>query len=185
LFVGAFNALSPNADSVLWFLDDILPRVRRLLGAEVPFTIAGHDPPAELTRRRVNGVYILGSVADLEPLYDAARVFVAPTRYAAGIPFKVGHAAAHGLPVVVTTLLARQLDWAQEEQLLAADTADAFADACVSLYKDRERWHRLRNGAIARIADEYSASRFSGALAAALSDTPPGPDPSQPERMSS
>jgi hypothetical protein len=38
------------------------------------------------------------------------RVFAAPTRYSPGIPLKVHDAAAHGLPVVRTPLMAEQLD---------------------------------------------------------------------------
>ena len=40
---------------------------------------------------------VLGSVDDLTELYGRARVFIAHTRFAAGIPFKLHHASAHGL----------------------------------------------------------------------------------------
>jgi glycosyltransferase involved in cell wall biosynthesis len=172
LFVGAFNVLSPNADAVLWFIDEVLPLLRERLGFDVPLLVAGHNPPTELTRVRASGVRILGSVDDLTPLYDSARVFVAPTRYAAGIPFKVGHAAAHGLPVVATTLLANQLAWSNDRQLLAADTPDAFAAACASLYSDRERWERIRASALMQIADEYSSARFRAGIETALAYEP-------------
>jgi glycosyltransferase involved in cell wall biosynthesis len=172
LFVGAFNPLSPNADSVLWFAKEILPRVRELVGGDVPLLVAGHNPPKEVTALAGDDVRVLGSVADLAPLYDAARVFVAPTRYAAGIPFKVGHAAAHGLPVVATSLLARQLEWVHDRQLLAADTVEQFAVACASLYTDRQVWQRIRQGALEQIRDEYSVARFNAGLSAALSAAP-------------
>jgi GT2 family glycosyltransferase len=173
LFVGAFNALSPNADAAIWFLEAVLPVLRGLIGADVSVTVAGHNPPNELTRLKINRVQVVGSVPDLTPLYDAARVFIAPTRYAAGIPLKISHAAAHGLPVVSTRLLARQLDWTNDVELLAADTPEDFAAACAALYIDPERWSRVRDGALARIADDYSSTRFCAGLEAALSHAMP------------
>src|SRR6516165_5151624 len=43
------------------------------------------------------GVRLVGPVADLHPLYDAARVFVAPAHVAAGVPIKILEATAAGL----------------------------------------------------------------------------------------
>ena len=174
LFVGAFNPISPNGDAVLWFVQDVLPRIRTALGVDVPLKVAGHNPPIELTRLRIPGVDILGGVADLTPLYDAARVFVAPTRFAAGIPFKVGQAAARGIPVVATSLLVRQLGWESGTSILAASTADAFADAVVALYTDPTRWQQIRDGALRQISQEYSAERFRAGIRAAL-EAPAGP----------
>jgi glycosyltransferase involved in cell wall biosynthesis len=48
-----------------------------------------------------------GPQPDLRPFYDAARVFIVPTRYAAGIPFKAHEAAAFGVPLVVSGVIAR------------------------------------------------------------------------------
>src|SRR5207253_7021477 len=91
---------------------------------------------------RHEGVELLGAVEDLVPLYNRARVFIAPTRFSAGVPLKVYEAAAHGLPVVATDLLARQLGWEPGEDLLAAPASDpdAFASACARLHDDADLW---------------------------------------------
>ena len=111
---------------------------------------------------------VLGGVADLRPLYDEARVFVAPTRFASGIPLKVIHAAAHGLPVVATSLLAKQLAWQDGRELLQADSADDFAVACATLHEDPVLWDRVRTNALGRAAGDYSTRAFSKALDGAL-----------------
>jgi glycosyltransferase involved in cell wall biosynthesis len=48
---------------------------------------------------------------DLRPLYERARAFVVPTRYAAGLPFKAHEAAAAGVPLVVSSLIAAEGLW--------------------------------------------------------------------------
>jgi GT2 family glycosyltransferase len=168
LFVGAFHELSPNADSVVWFVEEILPRVRQLLGDEVRLTVAGQDPPPEVIALQARGVDVHAGLDDLRPLYDRARVFVAPTRFAAGIPFKVGHAASHGVPLVTTTLLASQLEWRDGIELRHANRADDFARACAEVYGDAELWTRLRQGALARVARDYAPEQFRTAIARGL-----------------
>jgi glycosyltransferase involved in cell wall biosynthesis len=105
-------------------------------------------------------------VADTTPLYEAARIFIAPTRFAAGTPYKIYEAAAMGLPCVVTTLLAEQLGWRDGEELLAvpADEPMAFAAAIARLYHDEALWMRLRAGALKRLARENSPADFARAV---------------------
>jgi glycosyltransferase involved in cell wall biosynthesis len=102
----------------------------------------------------------LGAVPDLSQVYSQARVFVAPTRFAAGIPLKVIEAAARGLPSVVTPLLAEQLGWRHEGEVLVAATPEAFADQCMRLHEDEALWERLREGALRRVARDFDPALF-------------------------
>jgi glycosyltransferase involved in cell wall biosynthesis len=103
---------------------------------------------------------------DMAPLYDAHRVFVAPTRYAAGTPYKVHEAASYGLPIVASDLLCRQTGWEDGRELLAAPTTDAkrFAEQIIALYGDRVRWQRIRDAALARLVAENGRDRYVTAL---------------------
>ena len=169
LFVGALDEEDgPNVDSVLWFVREVLPRLRARLDVNVAVDLAGATALPAVLELAVPGVRVLGQVEDLPELYSRARIFIAPTRFAAGIPFKVHHAAAHGLPVVATSLLAGQLGWQSGRELLTADDADGFAEACGRLYCDPELWQRLRSAALDRVAQDCSQAHFDSALAAAL-----------------
>ena len=95
-------------------------------------------------------------------------MFVAPTRYAAGISLKVIEAAARGVPIVCTALVAQQLGWIGGIDVLTADTPTDFASAIASLYADRELWLRLRESALKRVMKEYSFAEFHSALSNAL-----------------
>ena len=170
LFVGPLvQDGSPNVDSVAWFLAEVLPRLRAELG-DVGFVIVGRATSTRVNQASHPGVRLLGVVDDLGPIYDGARVFVAPTRFAAGLPLKVLEAAAYGLPVVGTDLLAAQLGWESGLELLTAPAGDAtaFADACVTAYRDRARWASLRAAALARVEAECSLSVFRAVLTKGL-----------------
>ncbi|PYS19878.1 MAG: glycosyl transferase, partial [Acidobacteria bacterium] len=165
LFVGAMGGI-PNRDAVLWFGREIWPKIRSVVGGETSFAVVGGHAPAEL--RTFPGVDVLGQVPDLTSLYNRSRIFVAPSRLAAGIPIKVQTAAAHGLPVVCTSILAEELGWDDGVELLVADDPEQFARCCVRLYSDEDLWQRLRKHALSRVARECSQEAFTVALAQAL-----------------
>ena len=169
LFVGAIHDMdNPNYDGLAWFIEEVLPIIERTLRWETRLTVAGYIAPG-VSLDRFKGhprVTLRGEVTDLVPLYDANRVFIAPTRFAAGIPYKVHEAAAFGLPVVATGLLARQLGWRDAEAIGAADMTDpsGFAARVVALHRDAELWERIRQSALAHVSAELDPDDFASRL---------------------
>jgi len=164
IFVGATREASPNVNSLIWFFEDILPIIRARLGQNVPVAIAGICDSERIRNLASDAVRILGPVDDLRELYDRARVFVAPARYAAGIPHKVHEAAAHGLPCVVTPLLAAQLGWHDACEVGVGSDSQSFAARCLWLYEEKDAWQRLRRNALNRVKEECSAEAFEEKL---------------------
>src|SRR5688572_2119330 len=163
LFVGAIHEEpSPNADALMWFLREIFPRIQKKLG-DIPVTIAGVNRSKRIRDLAVPPICITGHLPSLSQLYLQSRVFVAPTRYAAGIPHKVHEAAACGIPVVATPLLARQLGWSDCELGIAGDS-ESFAEMCIQIYTDESRWTTLRDAALKRVTLECSPKRFEQAV---------------------
>lgn len=159
---------SPNVDSLVWFVDEVLPILGRLLPDHDEITVVGRSSAEKIRKRAQKGLRLLGPVADLRTHFESARVFIAPTRFAAGIPHKVHQAAAMGVPVVTTSLLASQLGWRSGESLLAADTAKDFATAVASLYRNEILWNNLRDSALSRIKSDCDPTRFRDTLLHAL-----------------
>jgi glycosyltransferase involved in cell wall biosynthesis len=165
LFVGAIHEeASPNGDSVIWFLSEIWPRILAQLGSEVPLTIAGVNNSERIRSLAGPSVTITGHMPDISPLYGRARVFIAPTRYAAGMPHKVHEACARGLPVVSTSILAFQLSWSDNSEILVAQDSADFAEKCVRLHQDKQLWTRLRDDALAAVARDCSQDNFEQKL---------------------
>src|SRR5207245_2030998 len=145
LFAGAIHEeATPNGDSIIWFLEEIFPRIQAELGP-ISLTIAGINRSERVRKLAGPSIRIAGQVKDLTELYDSARIFIAPTRFSAGIPQKIHDAAGRGLPIVATPLLASQLGWADGSPILVAGDAVAFAAKCVQLYNDEALWSRLRD----------------------------------------
>ena len=169
LFVGAIYEMeSPNADSVLWFSRKIFPLIQEKLGTEINFLIVGNNTVTELNKKiaKLNnpGIKMLGRVDNLLQMYNRCRLFVAPTRFAAGIPHKVHEAAAYGLPVVTTSAIASQLEWQNEQELLTANKPQEFANQCIRLYQEEELWRKLRDNALKKIEMQCSPEYFQRKL---------------------
>lgn len=173
LFVGGIHEdKSPNADSLRWFVGEVWPHVLEKLGSQLKLHIVGYNRASTVLALKSSTVHLVGKVDDLAPWYDRARIVIAPTRIAAGIPSKGHMAAAHGVPMVTTRLIADQLGWESGEALLAEDDPLAFADACVRLYTDQTLWESVRTNALARVASDCSPQRFEETVRALLAQIP-------------
>jgi GT2 family glycosyltransferase len=169
LFVGpVLEDVCPNADAVERLVCHIFPKLKKIMGSKAQLLLIGYQSSYRL-RALIRdcedpGILCMGQVADIEQYFHQARVFVAPTRFSAGIPNKILEAAAHGSPVVATSLLASQLGWESGCELLIADSDEEIAEACARLHDDEELWLSLRDGALRRIYRDYNPAVFSKAL---------------------
>lgn len=166
LFVGSLqHPSSPNVDSLLWFLDAVWPKLRELV-PHAQFTIVGQVASGVTPRLTAPNVTVTGRIPDLTTLFDRARVFVAPTRFAAGMPHKVHAAIAQGLPCMVTPILAEQIGWPEGAGYLKHEWRDpmGFAAALAHLHNDAETWSRVQREGLEGVARDCSPTSFVAKL---------------------
>ena len=160
LFIGALDPETPNEDGLVWFVRSIMP----LLPADLVLSIIGECRSSAVAALASSRVRLLGQIDDVRPHYDAARLFIAPARFAAGVAAKVIEAACHGLPVVGSAVLARQLGWACGSEIVTARNAAEFAAGIRRLDRDDALWRRVQQRAEARAADQFNPDRFAAAV---------------------
>lgn len=173
-FVGPLRRSSPNEDSLFWYGANVMHAV--FARTQAKLRVVGTVESRAFLIYTGAECEALGPRDDLRAFFDAIRVFIAPTRFAAGLPQKLIDAASAGVPIVATSLLAQQLGWSHRSELLVADTAAAFADACVELYTSERLWTALRANAARRILERYGPGCFSrelDAIVTAITDRPP------------
>jgi O-antigen biosynthesis protein len=175
LFVGALNGsrrTAPNIDSLYWFIEEVMPILDEKLGPSYKLAVAGRIECPDIRSLASDRVVFVGVVDDLTALYDQCLIFIAPTRFAAGISLKVYEACAHGTPAVTTSLIASQLAFTHEREVLVADDPMEWAECCARLYQEGDLWNRVREAALESVAHECSGERFQASIRGLLSEIP-------------
>lgn len=159
IFVGGFIH-DPNIDAVLYFCEDILPRIRKVI-PEVRFTIVGSNPPPQVMDLSNDYITVTGYVPSTTPYLQKSYVSVAPLRYGAGMKGKIGEAMAHGLPVVTTSVGAEGMRLIDRGNVLIADTPERFSNSVIDLMRDNSLYNTIQKNALEHISKEFSTERIS------------------------
>ena len=154
VFIGGFS-YPPNVDAVLYFIKEIFPLIHPRL-PEAVFRIIGSDPPAEICQFSGPSIDVMGYVSDATPVFDQARVSVAPLRFGAGVKGKVNQSMVLGVPTVVTSIAAEGMFLVHEENAMIADEPAAFADAVVRAWRSEDLWNKLSAGGHRNLRDHFS-----------------------------
>ena len=162
LFVGGFRH-PPNTDAVLWYANEILPRIRQKLPGVTSYVV-GADPPATIRSLATDDLVIAGFVADLTPYLDGCRVSISPLRYGAGVKGKINQAMSFGLPVVATTPSIEGMHLTPGSDVLIGDDPGAFADAVARAYREQALWERLAAGGRENVSRHFSREVATAAI---------------------
>lgn len=156
LFIGTYGH-TPNRDAALWFVNEILPLIRKQL-PKVNITLLGSKPTPEIKALASRRIHIPGFVDVVEPYFYQSRVFICPVRFGAGVKGKLSQALACGLPVVSTTVGAEGMHLKDGESALIADSAENFAASVVKLYNDKALWEKTHRN-IAAVHQKYFSEK--------------------------
>ncbi|BCX14214.1 MAG: hypothetical protein KatS3mg085_746 [Candidatus Dojkabacteria bacterium] len=170
LFVGAMHGDdTPNSNSILWFINNVLPYLSDDISELGHLDLIGICSSKRVRELESTFVRIHGRVEDISQFYSSSRVFVAPTRYAAGLPWKVTEAISMGMPVITTSIIARQVGLTDGINAMVADTPDEFAYKLRLLYTEESIWSSIRENGVQLINRDYSQENFVERITQGLS----------------
>jgi sugar transferase (PEP-CTERM/EpsH1 system associated) len=174
VFTGSMDWL-PNADAMLYFAADILPRIRQD-HPDATLTIVGRAPTPAVSRlARQPGIQVTGRVDDVRPYIAEATAYVVPLRVGGGTRLKIFEAMAMGKAVVSTTVGAEGLPLTPGHDVLIADTPPAFAESVSALLRDAVRRRQLEIAARRLVVEHYDWSTVASDFEEALQRVGRGP----------
>jgi len=168
VFTGSMDWL-PNEDGMLYFVRDILPRIRQL-EPDATLSIVGRAPtPAVKRLADGHGIEVTGRVDDVRPHIAAGAVYIVPLRIGGGTRLKIFEAMAMGKAVVSTTVGAEGLPVTHGHDILIADEPARFAQAVVHMIRSVDARRRIESAARRLVVEKHdwsaSAADFEHALA--------------------
>ena len=170
LFVGSLF-YTPNLRGLVWFVREVLPRIRAVLPG-VTLTVIGQTLGREghgfsdWTWKDAPGVELVGAVPDVAPYIRQAQIEVCPILDGGGTRIKILESLAFAKPVVSTTLGAYGHPIGEEQGLLRRDDPAAFADTCVALIRDAARRRQIGLAGRRVVFEDYHPSVFQQRLQA-------------------
>ncbi len=180
VFTGSMDWM-PNEDGMVFFVEDVLPRVRRAV-PDATLTIVGRNPTARV-HALADGrpeITVTGTVPDVRPFLEAASIVVVPLRIGGGTRIKIYEAMGMERAVVSTTIGAEGLDVVDGEHILLADVPQSFADAVIALLRAPERAEQIGQRAASHVRAHFGwaavAEQFADSCVAAAS-RPDRPSP--------
>ncbi|MFW5691506.1 MAG: glycosyltransferase [Chloroflexota bacterium] len=144
----------PNVDAMVWFVEDILPRI-----PEAHLTIVGQKPHPRIARlAQQPNVTITGWVDSVLPYLQHADVYVAPLRMGSGTRLKLLEAMAAGCAIVATSTASAGLNESARSAMSITDDPLDFARQVNILLDNPAARVATRAQAEARVRAHYDWS---------------------------
>jgi sugar transferase (PEP-CTERM/EpsH1 system associated) len=168
VFSGSMDWL-PNEDAMLYFADEILPRIRERVPG-VKLTIVGRQPTANVRAlaARDPNIEVTGTVDDIRPYIRKGSVYVVPLRIGGGTRIKIFEAMAMGKAVVSTSIGAEGLPVTSGKNIVLADEPETFAAAVLRLLANSEERHDIGQAARDLVERQYGWSAVTDVFESAL-----------------
>ena len=168
VFTGSMDWL-PNEDAIVYFCEEIFPIIRQK-APEVQLLVVGRQPTRRLKALAESHpeITLTGTVPDIRPFVRDANVYVVPLRIGGGTRIKIFEAMAMGKPVVSTSLGAEGLPVTHGQDIVIADTPQAFAGAVLRLLASTDEQKRIGRAARQLVEGRYSWSAVTDVFESAL-----------------
>lgn len=154
-FIGSMNYL-PNQDAVSYIVKEIFPKIKQRVPT-AKLHVVGSLPPPSIQALASDDVVVTGYVDDLEGYVVDSCLTLAPIRIASGIQNKVLISMGCGLPVVLTSLIAKAIPELEDgvNSIIRDDAAD-IADECVRLIQNKDLRETISRNGYEMVCRHYS-----------------------------
>lgn len=165
-FLGALN-VTHNEEAVRNFIINIFPCILKK-DPNVKFIVIGGGASDSLLSYASENIVFLGRVDDIRDYLTQLKVFVCPMTFGSGIKTKVLEAMAMGIPVVLTSIGAENIDAVNFRDWIVTDNNEEFADNVIQLLKDEKLMKSIGKAGRDFVETNWTWDKASEALEEAM-----------------
>jgi len=172
VFIGSMDWL-PNVDGMLFFVNEVLPHIRRRR-PQCRVAIVGRKPPPEILALAAGDpmITVTGTVPDIRPYLWGAKASIVPLRIGGGTRLKIYESMGARVPVVSTAIGAEGLDIHPPADIRIADEPLDFAEQCLDLMEDEAARRNVAEAAWTLVSEHFSWDRVAGVFEEILRQGP-------------
>lgn len=152
--IGSMN-WHPNEQGIKWFLDECWAKVKQSTPM-IDAYFAGRYMPQWLLKTDLDGVHVVGEVADSIRFMTSKQIMVVPLLSGSGIRIKIIEAMSIGKTVIATTIAAEGIMYENGKNIIIANTPEEFAEAIKYCVENPDKCKEIGNEAYKLIAEKYS-----------------------------
>jgi glycosyltransferase involved in cell wall biosynthesis len=166
-FIGLFDYF-PNQEGMQWFAKECWPRIEREVpGVRLRLVGRGSDGPLKPGGANIDG---LGWLDDPAAEIGTWSAMITPIRVGGGTRVKIAQGFSSKCPVVSTSLGAHGYQPIDGETMYVADTAEAFANACVKTIRDPDAAAQMADRAWKQFLEKWTWEAIRPRVWAAAED---------------
>ena len=145
----------PNVDAVLWFCDEVLPKILETHPSAV-FQIVGRGVPDAVRAKASDNVKIIGFVDDVRDYMERALVMVVPLRIGGGMRLKILNALAMAKAVVSTPIGCEGIAVEDGVNISVAEEGAEFATRVSELLSDAALREKMGGSGLAFVRESHT-----------------------------
>ena len=159
VFVGNNNHF-PNYDGVTWLCVEVLPYLRKL-SSEFRIHVVGKWDKriSDLYKKKYPEISFEGFVGDLHA-YLNGKISIVPIRIGSGMRMKILDAVNSFSPVITTSKGIEGQDFYDGEDCMIVDDPEQFANAMISLAKDKDLQRKFTENASIKLVRIYPKDKM-------------------------
>jgi glycosyltransferase involved in cell wall biosynthesis len=166
-FMGPFGYF-PNREGVQWFARNCWPRIKSLI-PDARLRLVGPETDGALKPQGAD-IDGLGWLPNASEEIKTWSLMVVPIRVGGGTRVKIAYAFSQKCPVVSTSLGAYGYQVQNRRELYLADSAEAFADACVATIRDPQMAAQMAEFAWRQYLEKWTWDAINPSIWSAVED---------------
>lgn len=162
--IGALDWI-PNQEGILWFFQQVWPKVIDKL-PDIKFFLAGRNAPESIKSLHYKNVIFLGEVDDAHDFIRSKAIMIVPLLSGSGMRIKIIEGMALGRAIVTTSIGTEGIATTHGENILIADNPDDFAEMVIKLAENRKICLEIGENACKFVTVHYDNTAISRSLTA-------------------
>lgn len=155
IFTGMMN-YEANVQAVVWFANNIFPQIRKQI-PDVKFLIIGKNPTHQVKQLgNIPGITVVGPVQDMKHYLRMASLYVIPLQSGDGVKIKLFEALGNYNIVITTSKGVEGTDFKNGQHLIISDDEVDFANQCINVLVNYDKYSHLAKNAAEFIKSNYS-----------------------------
>lgn len=167
-FIGSLD-WNPNINGINWFIEKAWPLIESS-DMNVELGVAGRNPSKRMFELADRGIQIYGEVKSAIEFMKEQDIMIVPLFSGSGIRVKILEALALKKIVITTSIGLEGIDAKHEEEILIADTPEAFLTSLQKVYHQEFDLESMRQKAKAFVLANFTYVELSKQLKTKMLD---------------